>query len=105
MECLWRLFCHRQPDGHPYQPHPPVFYLHLVAYDGLPDHRLYVSCFLEKYAELCKVGEEESVVLFVRHKPGPLPTSPVSGSHQCTALAFRRCLLIFNFAIEVIAYY
>ena len=65
MECLWRLFSHRQPDGDCYQQNPPVFYVHFVTDNGLADYHLHGAGFLEKYAEVYLGGEEKSVVLFV----------------------------------------
>ena len=65
MECLWRLYCHWQPDGHCYQQDPAIFYVRLHSYDGLSNYHLHGACFLEKYAKVYLGSEAESVVLFV----------------------------------------
>ncbi len=66
MECLWRLFRYRQPDGYCTKPNPPVFYLHFIADYGFPYYYLYGTGFLEKHAKVYDVGEEKSVVLSVK---------------------------------------
>ncbi len=57
MECLWRLFGHRQPDGDRYQQDPAVFYVCFDPYDGLPYYHLYDPRILEKYAEIYLGGK------------------------------------------------
>jgi hypothetical protein len=65
MECFWRLFGYRQPDGDRYQQDPPVFYICLHPDDGLSDYPLHGTGFLAEYPEVYVGGEAESVVLFV----------------------------------------
>lgn len=65
MECLWRLFSHRQPDGYCCQQDPAVFYVRFHPDNGLPYHPLYGAGLLEKYAEVYVGREEKSLVLFV----------------------------------------
>ncbi len=66
MECLWRLFSYRQPDGDFHHQDPPVFHVHLPAYDGLPNHHLYGAGFLAKYAEVYVGSKAKSMVLPVK---------------------------------------
>ena len=66
MECIWRLFRYRQPHGYRYQPHPPVFYIHITANNGLSHYYLYDFSFLEKYEKVCESSKEKSMVLFVK---------------------------------------
>ena len=63
MECLWCLFGHRQQDGYCDKPYPPVFYLCLHPYDGVPYYSLYDTRFLAEYAEIYLGGEEKPLVL------------------------------------------
>ena len=65
MECLWRLFGYRQPDGDRYQQDPAVFYVRLHPDDGFTDYSLYGAGFLAQYAELYPGGKKKSLVLFV----------------------------------------
>lgn len=65
MECIWRLFSHRQPDGYCHQQDPAVFYVRLCTHDGFPDHYLHGAGLLEKYAEVYVGREAKSLVLFV----------------------------------------
>ena len=71
MECLWRLYRYRQPYGYCYQPHPPVFYIHIPDNNGIPDYYLFDIGFLEKYEKVCESGEEKSVVLPVKTASSP----------------------------------
>lgn len=72
MECLWRLFCHRQPDGHLCQQDPAVFYVYVHPYDGLPDRSVYDPGFLEKYAEIYVGRQAQSLVLPVKGMVNPV---------------------------------
>lgn len=65
MECFWCLFRHWKPDGHCYQQHPEIFYVHLSTDDGIPDYYLYGAGILEKYEKIYLGGEEKSMVLFI----------------------------------------
>lgn len=69
MECLWRLFSHRQPDGYCHQPDPAVFHVHDHPHDGLSHHYLHGPRFLEKYAPLYLGSQAESLVLPLNEKP------------------------------------
>lgn len=65
MECFWRLFGHRQPDGHCNQQDPAIFYVCFYSYDGVTNYHLYGAGFLAQYAKVYLGSEEESLVLFV----------------------------------------
>lgn len=63
MECFWRLFRHRQPDGYCHQQDPPVFHVYLHPHHGLADHYLYDPGILEEYAALYLGCQKKSLVL------------------------------------------
>ena len=86
MECIWRLFRYRQPHGYRYQPHPPVFYIHITANNGLSHYYLYDFSFLEKYEKVCESSKEKSMVLFVKTDTLSRPFPKAQG-HLRTALA------------------
>ena len=65
MECFWCLHSHWQPDGHCYQQDPAIFYVHIPAYPGFPDHYLHDPRFLAEYAEIYLGSKEKSLVLFI----------------------------------------
>ncbi len=62
MECLWRLFRHRQPDGYRYQQDTAVLYVYISPYNGLSYYYLYGAGFLAQYAAVYLGGEEKSLV-------------------------------------------
>ena len=82
MECLWRLFSHRQPDGNCHQQDPAVFYLYLAAYFWLPYYHLYDTRFLEEYAEVYLGRQAESLVLFIKKLPAGFPAGSFILSNQ-----------------------
>jgi len=65
MECVWRLYGHRQPARYCHQQDPAVFYVCVDPYDGLTYYHLHGAGLFPECAEICDGGEAESVVLFI----------------------------------------
>lgn len=63
MECLWRLFGHRQQDGDCHQQDPAVFYLYFLPDHGLSHYHLPGAGFLEEYAEVYVGRQTQPLVL------------------------------------------
>lgn len=63
MECLWRLFGHRQQAGYCHQQDKAVFHVRLYPYTGITHHHLHDTCLLEKRPQIHLGGKKESLVL------------------------------------------
>lgn len=96
MECVWRLFRHRRSYGYRYQPHPPVFYLHIPAHNGISYYYLYDTGILEKHEKVCKSGTKKSLVLFIKR---PLSDFPQKGKPPTHNPRFSKSLMYLEFSL------
>jgi len=63
MECLWRLFGHRQQVRYCNQQDQAVFHVHFYPDPGITHHHLHDTCLLEKRPQIHLGGKKESLVL------------------------------------------
>lgn len=63
MECFWRLYRHREQDGHCHFQDQAVFYVYFPAHNGFTHYYLYDPGLLEEYAEVYLVGQTQPLVL------------------------------------------
>lgn len=65
MECLWRLFCYRQPAGYCHQQDQAILYVCVYPYYGFSHYHLHGTGLFQKCEEICDCGKKESLVLFI----------------------------------------